>query len=314
MTDAERWLQHEQRQQNRIAENRERGTPARLEERMPISLCQYFVLHTEEGAWLGRKYPRIRADGPDGFELSSLLAPDMLLGLFRDMAIGSGTVDFFYTPITRRHAQQIFAHCTAMRSGEIVFPFPALDDRFCELVCPTDYWEGASLDGERLAQEEAHFRQACQALFAARLAPRAAVFDPACSTGDFIAGLARGDPRLRYAGSDISEAMVHQARARHAATEVDFAVADAGSSQGPCCDALVLRFLNAEVVARCEAEQYFRHLSHRVRPGGLIVVFGHTPVVCPVRWLCHELALNIRSALESTPDGRLFQFYVVEMP
>ena len=311
MHDMKAWLEHEEFQKQAVLNLKGDKGLTRLQETDRQSLNQYFFLHTNGTCFLGRRFLPSKETVSKYF---SLIEPEMLLGRFQDFTYGDQTVDFYFLPCTLQEAREIFSSAASDKTSEIVFPFPVLDNQLKEMVCPDEYWSEASQNAEKYAQEEVHFVNACSSLLQRRFFQTARVFDPACSTGDFIAALSGSLSHMAFIGADKSPAMIAKARNRHPDRNITFLVSDADAHDGMMCDVLILRFLNSEVVLRSDAEHHLQRLLRYVQPGGIIILFGHTPVLAPVKWLCDQLQLKFVSALDSTRDGRLFQFYVIEKP
>jgi len=272
----------------------------------------WFVLCSRGENWLGRKF-LVRKAGR--WDATSILQPWMLMGRLLAVERSAEGRVFRYCSLNLEQAESIFDSALSDPSAALRFPFPCLDDSGDEWIVPVDRWQGstglaASLDGN-----EEHFRRHSLDILASRLMPGALIYDPACSTGTFIATMAMALPDIRCVGSDISQDMIGFARQRAACPNLRL---QQGDAREPCCDdgscdVVFVRFLNAEVVYRRDAYACFARLRRLLKPGGAMLVFGHTPVLLPLARLSHKWGLRVNSSLARRPGRReLFEFYVLE--
>lgn len=313
MHEGDEWLIREREVRDLVSGAR-RGIPRpwRLIERSPEARQRYFLLRHGERQWLGRKFV---TDTPAGPRLSNRIYATHLLGDGVGMTLSGDHILFEFTLRPAVEADAFLREASGDPLSDIVFPFSARDAGGDESICPPSFWEHLSSRPARLAQDELHMRSLCADTLTQWLPPGALVRDPACSTGDFIAAMADACPLLRLEGSDISAAMIDKARTRHAGKAVRFEVADAAGAGPASCDGLIVRFLNAEVVTRADATALFDHLLSTVRPGGVIVLFGHTPLLVPVagRAAAHGLRL-VQCSAPLPDDPALVQYYVLTVP
>jgi isonocardicin synthase len=307
------WLDRERHLRRRIDGARAMAPrPWRLIERFPESQQQYFMLRHGGRQWLGRKFAAGTATGPS---LSNRIEPWHLLGDEVDIALSDHDVVFDFVLRQRDEAMTFLREAADDPSSDIVFPFPARDAAGREWVCPPDFWSRVASSPAILAQDEYHVRSVCAGTLRQWLPSDALVRDPGCSTGDFIAAMADACPALRFEGQDLSTAMIDIARSRHAGKAVTFRVADAADAEPASCDGLIVRFLNAEVVTREHAMALFDRLIPTLRPGGVAILFGHTPLLVPVRGRAAAHGLRIHRCSAPAPgDPALFQFYVLGAP
>lgn len=288
------------------------ATVQRHLEPLGFGLAQLFVLHAAGVRWAGRNRPVSHHQGQR--RMSSILRPAMLLGPLADHQWSNEGVALFYQATTPAAKHLAFVEASRDARSEVCFPYPPLGPHGEEFICPPAFWE---CDDERAAQlniDEAHFREHCVAVLRERLKPGALIHDPACSTGELIAHLAQELPRCLCLGSDLSASMIRYAAQRHAGSPVRFRQADA-ARESPACDALILRFLNAEVVTRHAADTLLRSLLGSLKPDGVALVFGHTPVLPAVRWIAQGLGITLESCVAARPGQlELFQFYQLSRP
>lgn len=308
MPEAHAWLAAERAVQDRIIRAREHaGRPWLLHETCPSVRQHYFLLRCAGQQWVGRRC----VGSHSGLPGNAVSACNLLGDAFR-LGFGDREIQLDVTLRSSRDAAAFLTAAAADPLAELVFPFPALDSQGREWVCPPHYWQMASRHAAMLAEDERHLRDVCADTLRHALPPGASVHDPACSTGDFLAAMARACPALRFSGSDLSAAMIDTARQRHARLGLDFVCADAATLRPSSVDGLLVRFLNAEVVSRTQALTLFRGMARSVRPGGIAVLFGHTGVLVPVQAEAERLGWHVARCTASSHDGRaLFQWYVL---
>jgi len=278
-------------------------------------LNQLFVLRVKGCDWVGRKV--LQQEHGGGWRLSSRLKPWMLLGPLTHLHWGNEGAVLYFRSVDQQQKHAAFGDALGAPDSEIYFPFPVMDDTGAEFVCPADYWQVDESLATQLDADEAHFRQQCVAVLKSGISPDSMIHDPACSTGQFIAHLARELPGHRYLGSDRSASMIDYAQRQHGHGSVTFFLGDArqAAANGIRCDVLILRLLNAEVMTRCEAQQTLRDVLAGVNPGGLLIVFGHTPVLIAVPYLAEVLQLRLESCVAArSGHTELFQFYCLRVP
>lgn len=276
---------------------------------------QLFVLRVNRCDWVGRKVLQQTATG--SWYINSLLKPWMLLGPLTDVQWSDEGIAVYFRGVSTQEKHAAFNIAQARPDSEVRFPFPAVDDKGLEFVCPADYWQCDDSLAMQLNGDETHLRQHCTALLETLSSPGAVILDPACSTGEFIAHLARELPGRRCLGSDRSASMVEHAKRRHGMCSAEFYLADARevAASGVKCDVLILRFLNAEVMTHKEARQTLRDMAACVNPGGTILVFGHTPVLIAVPYMAQSLKMELISSVAARPGQvELFQFYRLRVP
>ncbi|WP_367374931.1 class I SAM-dependent methyltransferase [Pseudomonas lini] len=278
-------------------------------------LHQVFLLRVRGCDWVGRKV--LQRDQHHRWGLSSILIPAMLLGPHRQSQWGNEGVSIYFQASTEKERTEAFETALTCPDSEIHFPFAVTDDSGQEAVCPSDYWQGNESLAALLNADELHFREHCVTVLRTLLKPGDLVYDPACSTGEFIAHLATELADGRYLGTDRSTSMIEYAQQRHSASSVEFRVMEATTSteSNIRCEVLILRFLNAEVMTRRQAHCAFESLVRCVKPDGTILVFGHSPVLLALPWLAHTFALAIICSVSArTGCQELFQFYRLTVP
>lgn len=309
--DARAWFASERAVQDAIIEARARpGRAWLLRESCPTTRQHYFLLRAGDACWVGRRC----VGSVTGMQPNAIGACHLLGDQFR-FGVGDREMHLDVTLRTSRDAAAFLTAAVSDPHAELVFPFPALDTDGREWVCPPHYWEAASRHAAMLAADERHVRALCARTLSEGLPAGATVHDPACSTGDFVVAMARACPTLHFSGSDVSPAMVDTASRRHERAGLAFTCRDATSLPVSSVDALLLRFLNAEVVTRVHALLIFRRVVQALRPGGMAILFGHSGVLVPVQAEAARLGWQVLSCTAPTGDTRgVFQWYVLRAP
>ena len=290
-----------------------RGKIQRFVETSYLSLNQFFTLSIQGVDWLGRKI--LRKDPKGRWVMSSIISPRMLLGRLHDMQFASDEAFFYYHAASSNEKNDIFYQALHVDDAELRFPFPVLSPDWKEMTMTDMNWNCTQSLAHQLDADEMHFREYCVEFLSSYLQSGAIIYDPACSTGKFIHTLAEAMPDCDCIGSDISPSMIAYAKMRSISPSLQLYVANAKQPiiGENVCDVLILRFLNAEVLTRRNAEELFRILINAVKPQGMIIIFGHTPVLLSILYLAQEMGL-IRHRCLGARLGRteLFQFYVLQ--
>ena len=245
---------------------------------------------------------------------SRIRAP-MVLGKLLNFRLSDESITIHFDPFSLIERKKAIQRAKKCIQSEIVFPFPYVtraEKR--EIASSAEGWSADEDVRQKLLVGEVFLRKfTIEAL--AELAslgvivPVAPVlYDPACSTGDFLAAIKTAYPRGMTIGQDLSTQMITFAKQR-----LDCAYAgDAISSPVPekTVDIAFLRFLNSEVVTTIYAHELFCSILRRVKVGGLIVVFGHTPVLLD-SGAFRALGLQILRQIGASDDGAIFQFYIL---
>jgi isonocardicin synthase len=231
-------------------------------------------------------------------------------GLAESVRTSDSDARIIFRPLDEASRRAAFGAITPLT--EIIHPFAKQRERGTEKTSPPDGWLVTRERAEYLSLGEEHIRRYTRERFGPRfsaLAEDVLAYDPACSTGRFLSDFASVNPaRIRTVGQDLSRQMTDYARAHlervHHGDAMNPAVAP-GS-----VDILFSRFLNSEVVSTRQARRILPRLAATLRPGGCMVVLGHSPVLLD--------ALDLEGAglrvLQATArqDDYVFQYYVCE--
>ena len=285
--------------------------PARLNSPAGPTLNFLFFLTVQNDVYVGRKLLTQTTDR--GWQQSSCLLPDHLLGKLFKINYGDSGFSITFKPLAEVDKNNLFEAAIHHSTSDIFFPFPLLDSTGQECVLSQADWADAAAQAEQLDQDERHFRDYCTTFLKPLMTPNTLLYDPACSTGTFIGCMARAFPETHCIGSDHSPAMIEHARLRHPALEFHNADAATMVQTVSRCDVLFLRFLNAEVLYRDDAHDLFCTFARALKPGALLIMFGHTPVLVNVSYWAKKLGLTLKSSLAAREGHlELFEFYVLE--
>ncbi|MBU7597457.1 class I SAM-dependent methyltransferase [Streptomyces sp. P38-E01] len=215
-----------------------------------------------------------------------------------------------FRPLDETARRAVFDAITPLT--ELVHPFAKQREQGVEKTSPSDGWLVSDERDAFLSMGEEHIRRYTKDRFGARfcaLTEDVVAYDPACSTGRFLSDFATLNPaRIRTVGQDVSREMVAYAKGRlervHHGDAVNPAV-EPGSAE-----IVFSRFLNSEVVSTVRAREMLPKLAATLRPGGSMVLLGHSPVLLDAL----DLAGAGLRVLQATArqDDCVFQYYVCE--
>lgn len=245
----------------------------------------------------------------------SKITPSMLLGILYETKKDRDNIYVSYYPLTSGEKLHIFNSNINNRLIDIYFPF-RYSDYYTkkEKTSPSQGWSLTEEKVVYLGWGEKHIRDYTIEYFLKNniIDGKPIVFDPACSTGEFLYTIKKYFPSCTTVGQDLSKEMV-----RYANNFVD--ITYHGNSINPymennTVDILLLRFLNSEVVSTVMAYRLLTRLIRTVKPGGLIFCFGHTPVLLRYVFFAKKnLRIIQANGLDTTTNG-IFQYYVLHKP
>lgn len=234
-----------------------------------------------------------------------------VVGLVDTVRTSDSDARIVFQPLDEARRRAAFDAITPMT--EIVHPFAKQRDPGREKTSPADGWKVSAERAEFLGLGEEHIRRYTRELFAPRFAgltEDVLAYDPACSTGKFLSDFATLNPEhIRTVGQDLSRHMV--AFAENHLEQVHHGDAMNPAVAPGSVDILFSRFLNSEVVSTAVARQILPRLVATLRPGGVLVLLGHSPVLLDVPDL-QEAGLKVLQTVARSGD-HLFQYYVCEL-
>ncbi|WP_216207493.1 methyltransferase domain-containing protein [Amycolatopsis aidingensis] len=275
-----------------------------------------FFLSVRGMRLLGRK-TEAAFPGPDRPGLPAerlkcgLVEAHMLLGVAEREQVAEDHVAVFYRPLAESEKAELFAEAVADPMADLYHPYAQLGDRI-RAAAETEAggWEVT----EELVRELDHAESVLREYVPERLARLGfdgggRAYDAACSTGAFLAAVGSRFPAIRTIGQDLSAEMVAHARSRvdevHCGDSISPAIPEGEA------DLVICRHLNAFVVGTRQAHELFAAAASRCRPGGYLVLLGHTPILISSQW-CEMSGLRVLQRSAATPSGHaLFQCYIL---
>jgi len=262
---------------------------------------RYFGRKLLSDQWLNREIQE--------FNCSKISSP-MLLGTSVHEQITENEVQVCFRPFSEDEQHQVFEGLKADPTLEIKFPYPMLDGPAkAEKTSSSEGWTLLPGSAENLGLGERHLRRHTTDFLRSFDMSSKLVYDPACSTGQFLAEIKQVFPTCITVGQDLSLSMVESAKHR-----VDRIFH--GNAAEPClpegsADFIFIRFLNSEVVTTAAAQSLFPTLMKVAKQGAKIIVLGHTPVLLSKAYFeTLDVLVEACSARDSLSDA-IFQYYVL---
>jgi hypothetical protein len=237
----------------------------------------------------------------------------MLLGYLDSCTRNEKDVLVSYFPFTTGEKLKIFDSIKNDRQVDIYYPFNHESYKTNREICASS--QGWNLSPEKidyLGYGEKHVRAYTSTVLEKYLKNAAILYDPACSTGQFLNDIKSHYPKVYTIGHDLSASMIEYAK-----QYLDESmVVDARNSpvKKASVDILFLRFLNARVVVKNDAYGLFDFLVEKVKPGGLVVYFGHTPTLIQQEYFLERGFKILQNNGLDKRTSSVFQYYVLEKP
>jgi isonocardicin synthase len=262
--------------------------------------------------FVGRKTPfAFRRDGRRQELKCALVGSDMVLGpVVREQVTERGIL-VYYRPLGEEERRSCFAALRSRLDLDLYYPYPHLTagDRL-ERCAADDYWNTSPERVKSLGEGERVLREQTLELLSRHALAGARLYDPACSTGEFLSALKARHPTAYTIGQDKSREMVELSRPR--LDEAHWGDALQSPVPDDSVDWVFCRFLNVDVVPTVAAYELFLRVARRCRDGGHIVVFGHTPVLVASSFF-ESLGLVVHQRIGYSPiDDGVFQYYLLQ--
>lgn len=241
----------------------------------------------------------------------SMLTSSMLLGILKSCYRKKPNIRVEYFPLKNGEKLTIFDSVKRNLNNDVYYPFNFRDYASGqEKESPKTGWPFNLERKAYLGYGEYHIREFTKKYFNGENMENMIVYDPACSTGEFLNTFKKNHNTCITIGHDLSSEMIAYAK--------DFV------DEALCCDAIesplpdgsvdimFLRFLNSEVVCTGKAHANMEKLISKVKTKGRIVCFGHTPVLIKLEW-CEAHGLRCLNKIGYDDDhDAIFQYYVFE--
>lgn len=241
----------------------------------------------------------------------SMITADMLLGVIERYGKSEKDVWLEYHPFKKSEKRGLFDKIKINNQIEIIYPF--LYKKYetgLEKITPPEGWNIFPERVTYLGYGEEHIRKySVDVLFSYLNKAGTKIFDPACSTGEFLYTLKRAYPQIITIGQDLSQAMVNYAKPYvdqiYCGDSISTPVED-GS-----VDVIVFRFLNSEIVSQEYAKELFNVLIKKMSDNGIAVLFGHTPVLLDLEYFTSSGCEVLQSSAYSKERDSIFQYYIL---
>jgi len=242
----------------------------------------------------------------------SMITSDMIFGFVANYKYKNRNIKINFYPFSDDEKVFIFNDIKDKKDLEILHPFVFLDFYTKqEVTSPSSGWKIFENTIEVLAYGEEHIREVVSKnMKCYPVSADSIIYDPACSTGTFLAELKKHIKTGYYVGQDLSKEMTDFAS--QYVDKVHCGNAISPYMESNTVDFMFLRFLNFRVVTTNEAKKIFKNLYKVVKPGGYLVCFGHTPVLINQEYL-KKFGLEIIKCHEYSPKrNAIFQYYLMQ--
>lgn len=242
----------------------------------------------------------------------SLISKNMIVGVLSNYRKIDRNIEIEYYPLTDGERKYIFNKIIKTNNKlNINFPFKFYDYHTnMEVDSPSDGWKIYDNTIQTLANGEKHLRKhTLDFLKSLTINEGEIFFDPACSTGDFLYSIKKEYPTITTIGQDLGKDMVECSKKKidkvYHGNSIDTPIEDES------VDFIFFRFLNSRVVTSENAKKLYDVLVKKVRKGGYIICFGHTPVLLELEEIKKEnLELISCNGYDREYDS-IFQYYVL---
>lgn len=241
----------------------------------------------------------------------SLISKNMIIGILKDYKKEKRTIEIKYYPLTDGERKYLFNNMIKHNSKvDITYPFKYYDYlNNKEVDSPSDGWKIYDNTEQILFNGEKHLRKyTIDFLKKQNINEGTIFFDPACSTGDFLYTIKKEYPKIITIGQDLGKEMVECSKNKldkvYCGDSINTPVPDNS------VDYLFLRFLNFRVVTTKKANELYNSLIKKVKIGGYIICFGHTPILLEFSELKKENFELISCNGYDKEYDSVFQYYI----
>lgn len=240
----------------------------------------------------------------------SQITASMILGILKSKKLTGKDVFVEYYPMAEDERLSTFDKIKSDSQLEIIYPFQ--ERLYGTNQVEKTGKEGWSLNPNKviyLGYGEEHLREYTKSFIKPYIKNGLKIYDPACSTGQFLYELKKAYPVVTILGGDLSKQMTD-----YASQFLDYCEccnAKDSKLEENSIDIMFLRFLNDQVVSKYQAKQFLPKTLTKVKKGGLVIAFGHTPVLLTKKQFEHY-GLKVESCIGYYQKNNcIFQYYVV---
>lgn len=234
----------------------------------------------------------------------------MLFGVLDSYEDSDLKIDIVYKPFTNSEKKAVFDKIRVSKDSELIYPFRYFNSKGEERHSPELGWQLNPLRAENLSLGEDRIRKYTIKFLKKFTLKNKILYDPACSTGKFLATIKKDFPDCYTIGQDLSPEMVNYAR--QFVDEIHLGDSMQPAVQRGSVDFCFIRFLNSEVVTTEQAKKLFVKLRGCIKESGIIVVLGHTPILLQASFFYKQGLDVINKIAYDEEDRSIFQYYVLK--
>ena len=268
-----------------------------------------FCIKIKKNIIVGRKLrSELSINGKINAAHCSKITPSMILGVYKSKEQKGKDVCVSFYPMTEEERISTFNIIKSDINNEINFLFQERD-YYTNQVEKTDKF-GWSLNPNKvkyLGYGETHLRKYTNNRFVDIFNNNVRVYDPACSTGQFLYDIKKKYPQITTIGGDLSKQMIDYAK--DYLDEWECCNAKDSKIEENSVDVLFLRFLNDQVVSKYQAKKILPNVLKKLKTNGIAVAFGHTPVLLTKKQF-EKFGLKVEQCM-AYQDDVIFQYYVM---
>ena len=250
-----------------------------------------------------------RCNSPTPF--CALITQEMLLGAMLQIHTDEFGVEIYYETLSAKEYEAIFYELMHAPHTDIHFPFVYLQpNTYTEINAPEMGWKIDETIANILFQGEVYHRKISIERLQQDGHETPVIYDPACSTGDFLRAIKEAIPGAYTIGQDLSPDMCQWAK--KGIDEVYCGDASTPAATLQSCDYIFFRFLNNEVVSTKKAKHLFTQIMRCLKPNGKAILFGFTPLLLTESYFkLHGYDVcQCNAAIEQ--EKALIQYYVIQ--
>ncbi len=240
----------------------------------------------------------------------SQITQSMILGVLKETKLQNKDVLVSFYPMTEEERVATFNQIALNLQHEIHFIYQERD--FVSNQVEKTGKNGWSLNPNKvkyLGYGEEHIRNYTIQCLKDSLSKKIRVYDPACSTGQFLYTLKKAYPNITTIGGELSKEMIDYAK--DYLDEFEWANAKDSKISDNSVDLIFLRFLNDQVVSKYQSKQILPVVLKKLKKGGLVVAFGHTPVLLTKKQF-ENFGLTVDECIAYDKERNIiFQYYVM---